>query len=271
MAQLRSVIERTRPLSLAEQRLLPLTAATEHLLPRGGLARGSCVEITGASGATTLALSVVAGPCNGGSWVAVVGFGELGWETAEEVGIPLERLVAVRCPPKQSIRVVAALLDSFDLVLCGPGFVPGQAELRKLRARARERGAVLVGVGAEPGSTARRPGGPWPSCDVRLVVRRSRWQGLGQGSGRLAGRRLEVLVTGRGELNRQRIEEVHLDSAGMPVATKPAHRLGVPGDFAVLDAGGAQMKGSAATRVGPSRAGPAINGDDGRIVLEETA
>lgn len=270
LAQLRSVVERTRPLSLAEQRLLPLTAATEHLLPRGGLVRGSCVEVTGASGATTLALSVVAGPCNSGSWVAVVGFEELGWESAEEVGIPLERLVAVRCPPKQSTRVVAALLDSFDLVLCGPRFVPGQAELRKLRARARERGSVLVGVGAEVGNTARRPGRPWPSCDVRLVVRRSRWQGLGQGSGRLAGRRLEVLVAGRGELSRPRIEEVRLDSTGLPVAVKPATRLGVPGGFAVLDGSGKQAPGSASAPAGPLRTRSAVQEDE-PVVLEETA
>jgi hypothetical protein len=232
LARLRSVVERTRPLSLAEQRLLPLTAATEHLLPRGGIVRGSTVEVTGASGATTLALSLVAGPCNSGSWVAVVGFEELGWEAAEEVGVPLERLVVVRCPPRQSSRVVAALLDSFDLVLCGPRFVPGQADLRRLRARARERGSALVGVGAEADNSAfggsglrTRPGRPWPSCDVRLVVRRSRWQGLGQGSGRLTSRHLEVLVSGRGELSRPRVEQVRLDATGAPVAEAPARRL----------------------------------------------
>ncbi|MGI9578317.1 MAG: hypothetical protein ACR2OH_08975, partial [Microthrixaceae bacterium] len=264
MAKLRSVVERTRPLSLAEQRLLPLTAATEHLLPRGGLVRGSCVEFSGASGATTLALSMLAGPCNSGSWVAVVGFEELGWESAEEVGVPLERLVALRCPPGQSTRVVAALLDSFDMVLCGPRFVPSQAELRKLRARARERGAVLLGVAADGypadgyrakeeragGSHAKgysadrwvRRGRPWPASDVRLVVRRSRWQGLGQGFGRLAGRRLEVLVTGRGEMSRPRVEEVRYDSTGRPVAAKPVQRLAIGGGLAVLGGTGQEAE-----------------------------
>jgi hypothetical protein len=226
LARLRSVVDRTRPLSLAGQRLLPLTSATEHLLPRGGLVRGSSVEVTGAAGATTLALSLTAGPCNSGSWVAVVGFEELGWEAAEEIGIPLERMVAVRCPSRHWLRVVAALLDSFDLVVCGPRFVPTQSELRRLRARARERGSVLMGVGGVRSRPTGRKGRSWPPCDVRLVVRRSRWQGLGQGSGRLAGRRMEVLVTGRGELDRSRVEEVVIDAGGAPVAGVPARRLG---------------------------------------------
>ena len=229
LAALRSVVERTRPLSLAGQRSMPLAAATEHLLPAGALVRGTGVAVSGGSGATTLALSLVAGPCNSGSWVAVVGFEELGWEAAEEVGVPLERLVAVRCPPKQWIRVVAALVDSFDIVMCGPRFVPTQAEMRKLLARCRERGSVLIGVSSHGVATSgvQLRGGRgrvWPSCDVALEVRRSRWHGLGQGSGRLTRRRLEVLVGGRGELSRPRVEEVHFDGFGAPevVAGDPA-------------------------------------------------
>ncbi len=146
MARLRSVVERTRPLDQGRQRLLPLTGATEHLLAGGGLARGSIVQVSGAAGATTLALALVAGPCHTGSWVACVGFPQLGWEAVEEIGLPLERLVAVRTPPRHWTKVVAALLDAFELVMCGPEVVPTAAELRNLAARARERESVLVAV-----------------------------------------------------------------------------------------------------------------------------
>ncbi len=213
----RELIERLRPINLAEQRLLPLTAATEHLLPRGGLVRGSCVVVGGGGGATTLALALASGPCNAGSWVACVGFGQLGWEAAEEVGLPVERLVAVRTPKQQWAKVVAALLDSFDVVMCGPEVVPTQAELRQLRSRARERESVLMAVcGEHTALGAPRRRRQWPTRDVAMMVRRCRWHGLGQGWGRLDKRRLEVLVEGRGELSRPRIEEVLIDSHGRP-------------------------------------------------------
>ena len=229
--RLRQVVERTRPLNLAEERLLPLTAATEHLLPGGGLIRGSVVTLGGGAGATTLALALVAGPCRTGSWVAFVGFPELGWEAAEEVGLRLDRLVSVHAPSRGWARVVAALVDAFDVVLCGPDVVPAPAELRNLRARARERGSVLVGVGGTVpgpgGSVLGRPGRAWPSGDVRLRVVRSRWQGLGEGWGRLGRRHLDVVVEGRGELSRPRRHEVVLDARGRPVASGPPGRRGL--------------------------------------------
>jgi hypothetical protein len=73
--------------------------------------------------------------------------------------------------------VVAALLDAVDVVLVRPpaGLPAGQA--RRLAARARERGAVLV------------PLGTWSEpADLRLAVAASAWHGLGQGHGSLASR-----------------------------------------------------------------------------------
>jgi hypothetical protein len=93
--------------------------------------------------------------------------------------------------------VVAALLDAVDVVLVRPPPRLPAPQARRLAARARERGAVLV------------PLGPWSEpADLRLAVTASTWQGLGQGHGRLHSRQVEVLVTGRGPATRER--RVHL-------------------------------------------------------------
>jgi hypothetical protein len=89
--------------------------------------------------------------------------------------------------------VVAALLDAVDVVLVRPPPRLPAPHARRLAARARERGAVLV------------PLGPWSEpADLRLAVTASAWQGLGQGHGRLHSRQVEVLITGRGPATRER-------------------------------------------------------------------
>jgi hypothetical protein len=88
---------------------------------------------------------------------------------------------------------VAALLDAVDVVLVRPPPRLPAPQARRLAARARERGAVLV------------PLGPWSEpADLRLAVTASTWQGLGQGHGRLHSRQVEVLITGRGPATRER-------------------------------------------------------------------
>jgi hypothetical protein len=177
--------------TLAGERLLPVVPALQPLLPGRGLRRGSTVAV-GRSAA--LALALVAGASAAGSWVAAVGLPDLGVVAAAEAGIALERLVLVPAPGARAWpAVVAALLDSVDVVLVrSPAGLPaGQA--RRLAARARERGAVLV------------PLGPWPEpADLRLVVTASAWHGLGQGHGTLRVRQVEVAVTGRGPASRER-------------------------------------------------------------------
>src|SRR5918995_4072846 len=180
---------------LADERLLPVVPALRPLLPNQGLRRGTTVTV---SRSAALALALVAGASAAGSWVAAVGLPDLGILAAAETGIALERLALVPTPgPRAWPTVVAALLDAIDVVLVRspPGLPPAQA--RRLAARARERGAVLV------------PLGPWSEpADLRLAVTASTWRGLGQGHGRLHSRQVEVLVTGRGPATRER--RVHL-------------------------------------------------------------
>src|SRR5512132_2429781 len=192
--------------TLADERLLPVVPALQSLLPGRGLRRGATVTV---SRSAALALALVAGASAAGSWVAAVGLPDLGIVAAAEAGVALERLALVPAPGVGAWpTVVAALLDAVDVVLVrSPARLPA--------AQARERGAVLVPIGA------------WPEpADLRLAVTSSAWSGLGQGHGSLQARRVEVLVAGRGAATRERRALLWLPSsdgtivpAGAPAGT----------------------------------------------------
>ena len=177
--------------TLADERLLPVLPALRPLLPHQGLRRGTTVAVARSA---ALALALVAGASAAGSWVAAVGLPDLGIVAAAETGIALERLALVPVPGARAWpTVVAAFLDAVDVVLVrSPAGLPA-APARRLAARARERGAVLVPLGAwsEP-------------ADLRLAVTSSDWHGLGQGHGSLRARRVEVVASGRGAAARER-------------------------------------------------------------------
>jgi hypothetical protein len=210
VARLRALVDRTRPVSMADQRTLPVLAALEDLFPGRGLQRGSTVGVNGPVGATTLALAMAAGPTRAGSWVACVGLPELGWAAAAATGVDLARLAVVRTPQPSWATVTAALVDAFDVVLCGLDHAPSAAEARRLTARARERGSVLIVVGGGVAGVgpARRT---WPEAvDVELAVTRSEWSGIGSGWGHLTQRRVTLEVRGRRGLSRARQVELWL-------------------------------------------------------------
>jgi hypothetical protein len=195
--------------TLADERLLPVVPALRPLLPGRGLRRGTTVTV---SRSAALALALVAGASAAGSWVAAVGLPDLGIVAAAETGIALERLALVPAPGSRA----------------WPAVLPA-AQARRLAARARERGAVLVPLGA------------WPEpADLRLVVTASAWSGLGQGHGSLQARRVEVLVAGRGAASRERRALLWLpspDGAIAPVAAPGAPRVGPGGPAGLALAG----------------------------------
>jgi hypothetical protein len=216
--------------TLAAERLLPVLPALRPLLPDRGLRRGTTV-VVGRSAA--LALALVAEASAAGSWVAAVGLPNLGIVAAAETGVVLERLALVPVPGTRTWpTVVAALLDAIDVVLVrAPACLPA-AQARRLAARARERGAVLVSLGA------------WPApADLRLAVTASAWEGLGQGHGRLQARRVEVTATGRGAATRDRHAHLWLPSANgtiVPVAVSTGddmRRVGPEGPAGLTLAG----------------------------------
>ena len=188
---------RARPVALARDERLPVVPALEPLLPGAGVRRGSVATVTGS---TSLLLALVAGASAAGSWVAAVGLPDLGLVAAEGLGVALERLALVPDPGPQWPTVTGALLDAVDVVIVRPPARMRPADARRLRAKAREQGSVLVAAGA------------WPEgADLRLAVAGRRWAGLAGGHGYLRACELDVVVSGRGAAARERHARLAFD------------------------------------------------------------
>ena len=97
-----------------------------------------------------------------------------------------------RIPGPEWTTVVAALLDGVDVVVAVPPGPIGASMSSRLAARARQRGSVFVAYGHLPGA------------DLVLNSTRSRWEGLGQGTGRLRQREMTIVVRGRGSASQSR-------------------------------------------------------------------
>jgi hypothetical protein len=164
------------------------------LLP-AGLRRGTTVAVIGS---TSLLLALLAGPSTAGSWCAVVGLPTLGVLAAAEAGVALDRFVLVPAPGADWVAASSALLDGMDLVAVAPPARVTPGDARRLAARARYRGAILV------------PFGEWPGADLRLSLGAQRWEGLSDGAGRIVGRTTEVRAEGRGAAARGRAVRVCL-------------------------------------------------------------
>lgn len=163
----------------------PVLPEVAHLLPGGGLTAGTTVAVTGS---TALLLALLAGPSRSGAWTVFVGHPEVGLAAAADAGCELARVVCVPDPGPDAPAVVAALLDGMDLVVVGPRAALLDSDRRRLSARARERGAVLLAAGE----------GPWPGAHVVLSAGPGAWEGVDHGAGHLRRRTLLVHRTGRG-------------------------------------------------------------------------
>lgn len=190
---------------------LPVAGALRPVLP-GGLRRGSTVAV---SGSVSLLLALLGAASGDGAWCALVGFPRISAEAAREYGIELRRLAIVPAPdlvPSGWLTAVGALLDAVDIVAARPPLARSSARLappdvRRLGARARSKDAVLMPylAGAED------PG--WPGADVRLHASGGAWSGIGEGTGRLRARRLEITASGKGQAARRRTAELWLPAA----------------------------------------------------------
>lgn len=197
-------------LSDLERPPLPVPPELERLLGHG-LRRGSTVAVLGS---TSLALALLAPASTHGSWASVVGQPSIGLLAAAEAGVVLDRLALVPQPGPDAPGVLAALLDGMDIVLVGPRAGLADADRRRLMARARERGSVLV-------STA-----PWPGAAVVLGVRTLGWVGAGEGEGRLRSLDVRVTRSGRGAAGHRLSVELSLP---LPPPGSPREReVGAP-------------------------------------------
>lgn len=208
--------DRIRPVSSAQERCLPVPEVLAPLLPHGGLMRGTLV-VTAGPAASSLALSLLAPTSTSGGWVAVVGLPRLGLVAAAELGVDLSRVLLIEEPDHGTWpTVVDALLDAMEIVVVRPPVPVGAGVQRRLMARARDRGSVLLQAGGRPERWAQAP-------DLVIDSTGATWSGLGSGHGLLDQRRLTVVVTGRRGADRPRRAEVLLpDSEGRLAAVPGA-------------------------------------------------
>jgi hypothetical protein len=191
---------RSRPVVAAEARVMGVPAPLASLFPDGGIRRGATVAVESRFGGGSLALVLAASVTSDGGWVAAVGLPSLGLAAAAELGVDLRRLALVPVAGDQWAMVAAALVDGFDLLMVQPPGRVRAVDARRLMARVRERGSVLLVVD-----------GVWPEpADLRLSAGRVEWEGLGAGHGRLTGRQVEVEVAGRRVRGRDRRRVVWL-------------------------------------------------------------
>jgi len=211
---------------------LPVPDGLRQLLP-DGLRRGSTVAVTSS---VSLLLALLGAASAAGAWTAMVGMPAISAEAAVEAGIALDRLaiinpsagredtsrgghgeLAVRTGPSWT-TVVGTLLDAVDLVVAQPGAsgVPAGAasgtrgwtgrvsdgDARRLTARARSKGGILVLFGPQAAS--------WPAVEIELSATHGRWTGIDRGYGRLRQRQLLLSATGRGRSARPRNAELWL-------------------------------------------------------------
>jgi hypothetical protein len=206
VSRLQEVAARARPVALAREHVLPVLEPLQTLLP-DGLRRGSTVAV---GDATSLALALIAGPSAEGSWAAAVGVSNLGLAAAAELGVALDRFVVITDPPRDAwATVVATLVDALDVVLVRARYRIKGNDARRLIARARERGSVLVVLGDG-----------WPEApDLAVTVTATEWHGIGDGHGHLQARRITVETGGRRGAARPRRAELWLPAAGGGIAT----------------------------------------------------
>lgn len=197
---LQVVASRFRPVTLATDQVIPVLGPLGEALPDQGLRRGTVVTIEGdpGAGSTTLTLDVIAAVTATGGWVGVVELeerashlGSIPAPAVVEAGVVLDRVAVVRGVPRDRWAVVvAALVEGVGLVVTDLPPRVRPADARRIAARARDRGSILVARGSA-----------WPErAAVRLRSEGGAWRFAG---GRLVGRELSVEVEGRGRAPRR--------------------------------------------------------------------
>lgn len=173
-------VRSTQVLGLPE----PLAGA----VPGGGLRRGWHVAVAAErrrapTGAVSLALALLAAALADDGWGVVVGLPSLGVAAMAEAGVATGRLLVLPRPGQCWAEATASALEGADVVLLGTPVMVGRAgvlagTLRRLRARARRAGSVLVTV--QPWSVPEPACSPGPAvsegAELELVVEESVWE-----------------------------------------------------------------------------------------------
>jgi hypothetical protein len=216
--RLRSQLERVQGRRL-DAPVLPVHPALASLLPGGGLRPGAAYSLPRS---TSLLLALLGRPSQSGTWCGVVGVPQLGAEAAEGMGIDLSRLVLIPEPGSRWLTVTATVAEVLPVVAVRPSGRAADAEVSRLAARLRDRGAVLLVQG------------PWPQAEAVLEVDDPAWTGLGRGHGYLEGRAVTVTSSSR-RWPRPRRQRLLLPDASGGIRMAPEAVRMVPQRDAVAD------------------------------------
>ncbi|ALJ19670.1 hypothetical protein AOA12_07010 [Microbacterium sp. No. 7] len=180
--RLRAQLERVQGRRL-DAPVQPAHPVLSELLPGRGLRPGAAYAV-GSSMALLFAL--LAEPSQAGSWCAAIGMPHLGAEAAAHAGVELSRLVLIPDPGARWLAVTATVAEVVPVVAVRPAARASAAEVSRLTARLRGRGAVLLVQGA------------WPQAEATIdLADDPRWSGLGAGHGLLSARAVTLTVSSR--------------------------------------------------------------------------
>lgn len=236
-AAVRALQERLAPVTLAREHTRPVPEPLLPLFPFGGLPHGQVIGLQGA-GSWSIALALAGSALGEDGWMATVGVEDLGLLAAAEYGVRLDRLLLVEStPPDQLATVVAALVETIDMVALAPHREMRHTQARRLAAKCRERGANLLLLDG---------GRRWPMApDLTITASPKHWEGVGQGHGHLQWRRVSVGITGRRSAARSRQVSVLAPGPGgglAPVEAAPKPKGILPEE---LEVGGPSIGSSA--------------------------
>ena len=144
-----------RALSSASTTLLSASAdspqAGSSASPAPPAALSACQDsgVLTLHGSATLLLAALALRQGATGWCGIIGGDELGWCTATEVGLDLNRVLTIPAPlldDASTLTVTSTLLDGVDTLLIGATIAEGlrPQHRRRLLSRARERGHLIL-------------------------------------------------------------------------------------------------------------------------------
>lgn len=168
---------------------LPLAADLAAVVGSSGLSRGQWVVCSG-PGALTLGVAMLAPAVAQGAWAGLVGLPPLGADALGELGLSLDRVIAVDADPhtpREWAERLAVCSEGCEVMMTSVPAGMSESLWRSLSRRVHRNGAVVVAVAGRVGAA-----GPLSSVDLRCRVLEERWEGLGQGQGYLATRCLHV-------------------------------------------------------------------------------
>ncbi|MDN6604207.1 porin [Brevibacterium sp.] len=150
----------------------PVDPVLSPMFRRGGLPRGEIVTLTGGQ-SLSCALATIAAATQEQKWCAGIGLGEPAVSSIADLGVDLDHFVNLVTPAEDWLRVASILIESFDVLVVDPGFLPSAGERARLLAKVRERKVSFISLTSMPGSTE------------QIEITDTQWSGTEHGHGRL--------------------------------------------------------------------------------------